>query len=298
MNTSATESSLNESKGELIVEAFSHQGFTYLLFSGAKGGTPDTTELGKDPSPPISSLSPEQKQRRYERVSYKSQEMGIKFQKLFTAMKKSLREEKVPVSELVGHLECLGFIKPTFKDTGLSPLRHQLPKLSNAEHVDDVMTVIKDYCSFFNSHILAHIVDEFGTPKDKENLAAYKADFEEYAQCCVIEGSMEVGKMSEEGFSNVFVTLDDSFDNCTLSHLNVFITDLRKILNISSNVDLRLYRINCGSIKLIFQLSHSLHQDIFPLCAKQESSLAALGVVELSCGDYQFARQQNKVSYD
>ena len=278
-------------------EAFSHHGFTYFLVSGAEGGTPDTTELGKDPSSPISSLSPEQKQRCYERVSSKSQEMGIKFQKFFTATKKSLREEKVPVSELVGHLECLGFIKPTFKDTGLSPLRHQLPKLSNAEHVDDVMTVVKDYCSFFNYHILAHIVDEFGTPKDKENLAAYKADFEEYAQCCVIEGSMEVGKMSEEGFSNMFVTLDDSFDNCTLSHHNVFIADLRKALNISSDVDLRLCYINRGSIKLTFQLPHSLRQDIFPLSPEQESSLAALGVVELSCGDYQFTRQQNKVSY-
>ena len=95
----------------------------------------------------------------------------------------------------------------------------------------------------------------------------------------------------------MFVTLDDSFDNCTLSHLNVFITDLRKILNISSDVDLRLYRINCGSIKLIFQLPHSLCQDIFPLSEKKEAELAALGVVELSCGDYQFTRQQNKVGY-
>ena len=270
------------------------------MFSGAEGGTPDTAELGRAPSSPISpsiDLSPEQKQRRYERVSSKSQEMGMKFQKLFTSTKKSLREEKVPVSELVGHLECLGFIKPTFKDTGLSPLRHQLPKRTSAQHVDDVMSVVKDYCSFFNYHIVAHIIDEFGTPKDKDNLAAYKKDFEEYAQCCVVEGSMKVGEMSEEGFSNMFVTLDDSFDNCTLRYLNVFITDIRKALNISSDVDLRLCYINLGSIKLTFQLPLSLRQDIFPLSPEQEASLAALGVVELSCGDYQFTRQQNKVSY-
>ena len=270
------------------------------LISGAEGGTSGTTELNKAPSSPISAsvnLGPEQKQQRYERVSSKSQEMGIKFQKLFTATKKSLRDKKVPISELVGHLECLGFIKPTFKDAGLSPLRHQLPKLAKSETVDDVMSIVKDYCSFFNYHILAHIIDEFGNLKDKENLGAYKKDFEEYAQCCVIEGPLEVGKMNEEGFSNMFVTLDDSFDNCTLSHLNVFIADLRKVLKISSDVDLRLCRINCGSIKLIFQLPHSDQEDIFPLCPKQEASLADLGVVELSCGDYQFTRRQNKVSY-
>ena len=220
-----------------------------------------------------------------------------KFQKLFTATKKSLREEKVSVSELVGHLACLGFVKPTFKDTGKLPLRHQLPKLALSETVDDVMFVVKDYCSFFNYHMLEHIIDECGTPRDREKLAAYKKDFEEYAQCCIIEGSMEVGKMSEEGFSNMFVTLDDSFDNCTLSHLNEFKVKLRRVLNISSDVDLRLCRINCGSIKLIFQLPHSLLQDIFPLSPKQAASLAGLGVVELSCGNYQFTRQQNKVSY-
>ena len=290
-----------EFKGErsqLVLHCCLTQG--YILFTGAEGGTPDTTELGKVPCPPSApsvSLSPVVKGRLYEKVSPKSEEMVYKFQKLYTATRKSLRDEKVFVSELIRHLECLGSIKPIYKDTGRSPLRHELPGLENVQHVDDVMSVVKDYCSFFNYHMLEHIIDEFGTPKDKENLAAYKKDFEEYAQCCVIEGSMEVGKMSEEGFSNMFVTLDDSFDNCTLSHLNEFKVKLRRVLNISSDVDLRLCRINCGSIKLIFQLPHSVRQDIFPLSPKQEASLGDLGVVELSCGDYQFTRQQNKVSY-
>ena len=269
------------------------------MLSGAEGGTPDTAELGKAPSSPISpsiNLSLEEKQRRYEIVNSKSQEMMYKFQKLFTATKKSLREEKVSVSELVGHLACLGFVNPTFKDTGKPPLRHQLPKLETSETVDDVMSVVKDYCSFFNYQMLEHITEEFGTPKDKDNLAAYKKDFEEYVQCCV-EGSMKVGEMSKEGFSNMFVTLDDSFDNCTLGHLNKFKIRLRKALGISSDVNLKLCNVMCGSIKLTFQLPLSLCQDIFPLSPEQEASLAALGVVELSCGDYQFTRQQNKVSY-
>ena len=267
------------------------------MFSGAEGGTPDTTELGKAPSFPSVDLNPAMKGRLYEKVSPKSEEMMYKFQKLYTATRKSLRDEKVSVSELVRHLECLGSIKPIYKDAGQSPLRRQLPGPANAQHVDDVMSVVKDYCSFFNYHMMEHIIEEFGTSKDKDNLAAYKKDFEEYAQCCVIEGPLEVGKMSEEGFSNMFVTLDDSFDNCTLRYLNVFIADLRKALKISSDVDLRLCRINCGSIELIFQLPHSVREDIFPLSPEQEASLADLGVVELSCGDYQFTRQQNKVSY-
>ena len=272
------------------------------MFSGAEGGTSDTAELGRAPSSPISSLSsdclsPAVKEKLYGKVSPKSEEMTYKFQKLYTATRRSLRDEKVTVAELVCHLEVLGSIKPIYKDVGQSPLRRQLPALANIQHVDDVMSVVKDYCSFFNYHIVARIIEEFGTPKDKDNLAAYKKDFEEYAQCCVVEESIKVGEMSEEGFSNMFVTLDDSFDNCTVRYLNVFVADIRKALNISSDVELRLCHIMCGSIKLTFQLPLSLRQDIFPLSPEQEASLAALGVVELSCGDYQFTRQQNKVSY-
>ena len=222
--------------------------------------------------------------------------MIYKFQELFTATKRSLREEKVSVAELVGHLECLGFIKPTFKDSGLPPLRHQLPGLANAETVDAVMSVVKDYCSFFNYHMLEHIINGFGTQEDKLNLAIYKEDFNKYAECCVItQCPTEVGKMSEEGYANLLVTLDDSFDNCAVSHLNVFIGNLRKILNIPSNVVLRLCRINLGSIKLIFQLPHFVQQAIFPLSSEQEAELSSLGVVQLSCGDYQFTRLQTKV---
>ena len=236
-----------------------------------------------------------EKERLYERLCSESEDMIYKFQELFSATRDSLRERKVPVIELIHHLECLGPVKPTYKDTGLPPLRHQLPGLGNAETVDAVMSVVKDYCSFFNYRMLEHIINEFGTQQDKVNLARYKEDFEAYAECRVFECPSEVGHMSEEGHANMFVTLDDSFDNCTLSHLNVFISNLRKTLNISSDVVLKLCRINPGSIKLTFQLPHFVQQAIFPLSSEQEAALAGLGVVQLSCGDYQFPRQEIKV---
>ena len=240
-------------------------------------------------------ISPQQKEQLRERRCFESEQMMYKFQKLFTGTKKSLREEKVPVNELVGHLECLGNIKPTFTDSGISPLRHQLPGLADAKTVDAVMSVVKDYCSFFNYHMVEHIIDEFGTKQDKKNMAGYKEDFTKYAECCIIQCPSEVGKMSKEGCANLFVTLDDSFDNCAVSHLNVFIGNLRKILKIPSSVVLRLCRVNPGSIKLIFQIPLSVQQAIFPLSSEQEIELSSLGVVQLSCEDYQFTPQQTEV---
>ena len=244
--------------------------------------------------PPIN-LNPEEKQRQYERVSSKSQEMIFKFQNLFSATRKSLREKNLSVSDLLYHVECLGFIQPTFRDAGLSPLRHQLPKLANSETVDDAMSIIKDYCSFFNYHMLKHIIDKFGSLQDKENLAVYEKDFQTYAECCVIEEPLQVGKVNKEGFSTMYVTLDDSFESCTLSHLHIFVAELRKVLKIPSDVALRLCYINRGSIKLTLQLPLFVKLDVFPLSSKQESQLADLGVLELSCEDYHFTRQENKV---
>ena len=250
METSATPVRDAESRGEHYNYFSLMMIDVYILYSGAEGGTPDTTELGKDLSSsifPFTNLSHEERQQVYERLTSKSQEMMYKFQKLFTTTKKSLREEKVSVQELVSRLTCLGSLKPTFKDVGLSLLQHQLPILAKSESVDDVMSVVKDYCSFFSSHILEYIIGEFGTSKDKVNLAAYKKDFIEYAKCCCVVEPLEFGKTSEGVPNNIiYVLLDDSFDNCTLSHLTVLKSDLRKTLNISSCVPLRLCRINAG----------------------------------------------------
>ena len=112
---------------------------------------------------------------------------------------------------------------------------------------DDVMSVVvKHYCSFFHYHMLEHIIEELGTSKDKENLAAYKKIFKEYARCCVIEGPLEVGKRSEEGASNnriKIVTLDDSFNNCTRHYIRITYEGLLTYYHIISLLNIFLSAI-------------------------------------------------------
>ena len=40
------------------------------------------------------------------------------------------------------HLALLGSLRPTYRDPGLPPLRHQLPGLVNTQTVYDVMSVV------------------------------------------------------------------------------------------------------------------------------------------------------------
>ena len=243
----------------------------------------------------LKDMSDERRRELHQKLYADSEDMIYKFQELFTSTTDSLVRRNISAKTLARHLECLGHLKPTFDDSGEPVFRHQLSELRKSESVDDAMSVVNKYCSFFNYRMVELIIQKLGTEQDKAKLAKYKEDFTKYGERHVFECPSEVGEIYEEGQANMFVTLDDSFDKCNVNHLSAFISNLQKILNIS-DISLRLCRIGPGSLKLIFQLSLVIQQTIFPLSSDQEAELVHLGVVHLSCGDYQFTIDDMMVS--
>ena len=215
-----------------------------------------------------------------------------KFQDLFSATTESLKKRKISVQEIVCHLVGLGPSPPAYKDLNLPTFRQKLPELTNAKTVDAAMLVIGNYCSFFNYYMIEHLIKKLGTRQDKKNLEKYKKEFSEYAERHVFECPSEAGTVSE-GLAKMVVTLtlDKTYDEYTLSYLDLFVSDLRKILNISSSAVFKLCHIAPGSLRLTFQLHHSMI-DIFPLTREQEAELAKLGVDNLMLIYYQFNRQE------
>ena len=206
-----------------------------------------------------------------------------KFQKLFSSIKRSLKARNITSRDICGHVECLGPLQPVFEDSGLPILRQQIPKLRQAETVDDAMSIISGYCSFFNFHVLEPIVEELGSPEDTAELSDYKKDFSEYAKRHVFQCPLEVGAVTSDD-AKMFVTLDDTFNKCSLNTLRLLCSDLCEVLNLSPGSGLKLCQIEPGSLKLMFQLPFSLLQNktIFPLTKLQESALVRLGVEKLS----------------
>ena len=243
----------------------------------------------------LKDMSDERRRELYQELYADSEDMMYKFQGLFESTTDSLERRNISAKELTRHLKCLGQLKPTFDDSGEPDFRHQLPELRKSESVDDAMSVVNKYCSFFNYRMVELIIQNLGTEQDKERLAKYKEDFAKYGERHVFECPSEVGEIYEEGQANMFVTLDDSFDKCNVNHLSAFVRNLQKVLNISG-VSLRLCRIGPGSLKLIFQLSLVIQQAIFPLSSDQEAELVHLGIMQLSCGDYQFTVDDMMVS--
>ena len=216
--------------------------------------------------------------------------MTKKFQDLFSATTKSLKQRKISVQEIVCHLVGLGPSPPAYKDLNLPTFRRKLPELTNAKTVDAAMVVIGNYCSFFNYYMIEHIIKGLGTRQDKKNLEKYKKEFSMYAERHVFECPSEVGTVSE-GLAEMVVTLDETYENYTVKYLELFVSNLRKILNISSSAVFKLCHVTPGSLKLTFQLHRSMIEDIFPLTSEQEAELAKLGVDNLTLIYYQFNRQ-------
>ena len=94
----------------------------------------------------------------------------------------------------------------------------------------------------------------------------------------MFECPSEVGKVNTEGHVKMFVKLDGTYDNCTVSNLHLFVSRLSNIFNVSSGTGLQLRCIKPGCLKLTFKLSFYVIEDIFPLSSEQEAALAGLGV--------------------
>ena len=239
-------------------------------------------------------MDEDEKERLHQRLFAESERMEDRFQELFKATRASLIERNISVGELLKHLDCIGSIKPLYKDVTLPVFGCRLPELRRTDSVDDAMSIISSYCSFFNYRIVECIIGNLGAEQDKTNLQKYKEEFSVYAQRHVFECPAEVGQIDEDGHANMFVTLDTTFDSYTVSHLYAFVSNLQKVLKIPP-MSLRLCRIGPGSLKLIFQLPLSVQQTTFPLSTNQEAALTDLGMTILSCGYYLFNQQVNGV---
>ena len=98
----------------------------------------------------------------------------------------------------------------------------------------------------------------------------------------------QFGPVSDADHADIFVKLDSQYDDYTVAEVKRFCHKLSEILHISSQGILRLCRVDEGCFLLMFQIPLFVQQEIFPLSREQEKALAAVGVIHLTCGEYQY----------
>ena len=234
-----------------------------------------------------SGLSPEQQEGLRIRLCVESEDIVRKFGHLHSRVYESLCERNVPVDKLVTHLLSLGAFDPVHKESQKPALQTFFQELRNAKSIEDVLYIIRDCISFFNYHVIEHIVNELGTDQDRVELQNYEKEFDQYSKRRVYECPTVCGSKSDAGHVDLVMKVDSVYEDFTLKELKKFQYRLSTILHISPSV-LRLCQVEEGCLQLIFQVPSFVQQEIFPLSSEQESALAAEGVIRLTCGDYQF----------
>ena len=213
-----------------------------------------------------------------------------KYQKLLSATINSLKQNKVPVERILCHLVGMDPAKPVFEHSK----GRMVPDLEEADSIDRIMSCVGKYSSFFCFQMLECVVENVGTPEDRESLAEYKKDFKEYAERQVhnILCPLEISEGNEEGHADFYVTLDENYGDYSLYKLHSFVNYLQKVLNIPPSFGLKLYRIE--GLKLTFQLHFSLLKFVFPLTKEQEAKIAQIGVKDLWL-IYHFSQKMHQV---
>ena len=224
----------------------------------------------------------------------------IRFQELVSATIKSFKRQCVSLDDLVSHVMTLGAFDPVFKKPPVPLFQYCFQELEAADTIPKVFLVLKDYFSFFNYHIIEHIIKELGTEEDKAELERYKEDFNQYAKRRIFECQSEFGPISDVHHADIFVKVDAQYENYTVAETEVFRHKLSEILRVSSQGVLRLCRVEKGCFQLTFQLPSFVQHEIFPLSREQERVLRAEGVIKLTCGEYQFTYDavQDKYQHD
>ena len=211
----------------------------------------------------------------------------IKFQHLFSTVYESLRTRGISVDRLVTHLMSLRAFDPVIKGSQKPVFQTFFKKLQTAGSIEVVLWVIGDYFSFFNYHVIEHIVSKLGTDQDKAELRNYKEEFDRYSKRRVYECLPVFGPVSEADHVELHLKIDLVYEQFTLEAVENFRYRLKEILHVSQGI-LRLCRVEEGCFQVMFQVPSFVQQEIFPLSSEQERALVAEGVIKLTCGDYEF----------
>jgi len=182
--------------------------------------------------------------------------------------------------------------EPVLKDSKAPVFHQQFKNLEKADSIEDIFWILKDYMSFFNYHLIEHIINVLGTEEDKAELKKYKTNFQQYAKRRVYECPPQFGPVSNVGHADIFVKVDSRYEDYAVIEIEVFSQKLSELLKVSYEGVMCLCTVEKGCFQLTFQIPLFVKEEVFPLSREQERALAAEGVTRLTCGKYQFQNEE------
>lgn len=212
------------------------------------------------------------------------------FNKLLDRLCRSMMQRKIPLEYLTSTLLMQ---LPAFTTRKTSPCGQQISafkeykqqlKSATITYID-IFDIIKENCSFFKFEIVKDLIEEYGNDVDTANLRQYIESFKQYAK----RRAVDCSECTSHGTNKPYLVfkLDSEFDDYKLEQIENFHWEVCKTLQISQYV-LNLCCIKEGCIKITYQIPDFVRRVVFPLTPKQESHFEHLGVIYITCGEYEF----------
>ena len=195
----------------------------------------------------------------------------------------SLQARSVTPSQLASILMELCAFPLKIKDSSKPLLEDCLDKIEAAKSIHEVFKILRPYGSFFDCHIIKHIVNsELCTDEDRGKLHKYLSELDDYCRRNVFECPHFAS--SDAKFPKLMIKVDDLVStNFTMKALDAFSADVAETLELSRHT-LRVCSVDEGCIQLTYQIVQSIVDRVFPLTPQQENALKSLGLSSLTCG--------------
>ena len=268
--------------------------FTVALFSPSHSSPPshhedhdaDVQESGEKPLFPyldLAGLEEDDRRTLCGRLTNEYKKIISSYSKLNTDIRFSLTKRNVKPSQLANVLMELSAFPLRIRDGNKPLLEDCFEKIETAESIQAVFKILRPYGSFFDCHIIKHIVNsELCTDEDRCKLEKYLGELDGYCRRNVFECPHIAS--SDSKFPKLVVKVDDIVSKSfTMKALDAFSAQIAESLKLSRHT-LRVCSVEEGCLQITYQLSPFVVDEIFPLTPEQQMNLKSIHIRSLTCG--------------
>ena len=218
------------------------------------------------------------------RLTNEYKHITSRYSTLYRDIHSSLSKRGVSPKQLAGVLIGLSAFAVRRSHSKKPLLEDCLDEIEHAEDNQAVFKILHPYGSFFDCHVIKHIVNsELCTTDDKQKLQEYLSELDAYCQRNIFECPHY--SSTDQKFTSLVVKVDDIVTTkFTMKALHAFCAKIAETLTINEHT-LRLCSVEEGCFQLKCQIPPFIKQEIFPLSHHQEERLKSLQVLRLTCDD-------------
>ena len=209
-----------------------------------------------------------------DRLQCETRKMKLKFAMFTLNVKRSLEYLEIPLEKIKASILSLGAFTDNIRVTVFDDEDQHEIKL--AKTLSDVFISLQKYISFFDYHIIEHIIEQHGATRDFDWLQEYTETFHSFCQRSIFEIPHDVFPTSSRKTAKRF-TLKCTKGVATMKGVLQVKGEIARVFGLRPAA-LQIRSIEEGCVKLYCYISAAVADHIFPVSPSQHSALSEMGV--------------------